>query len=550
MDFLNKTFAQLTDLFRSMSSGARITSGLLLAVVVVSLGYLFTHQVSGPDLDLMNGMPVAPTELPNMEAAFAKAGLNNYEVRGTQILVPRGKKATYMAALADGQALPADIHQVFDNALKDTTAFMPRQQREEMLKIAKQKVLAMTITSMQGIERAYVLYDSVIKGGFRRETITTATASAKADGSRPLDQSQVRNIRYLVAGAIAGLKPSDVTVADLNGPIHYGSAENGGSASDNTFVALTRVHEQMLKEKILNALAYVPGVTVTPSVVLDRERINRSRTIKYDPKPVIVKDITDTSTMSREGSGPAGPPGIEINQANAPKQLLGMRSKGSTEKETTDKRDMIQVPNTEQTEVEKMGLTPQRVAVAIGIPSSYFEKIWKERNPPEDGQEPAVPDQKALVTIRDEETTKIKEYVATLLPPAKDVADLTELVSIVTFQDITPEEVPGPGLGENAMAWFGQYWGTLGMIGLAVFSLVMLRSMIQAVPAGTDARGAPRAAAAAGEEEDDSPEEAALNRLGRFTGSGRSLRDELSELIQEDTDSAANILRTWIGNVG
>ncbi len=92
MDFLNKTFAQLTDLFRSMSPGARITSGLLLGVVVISLGYLFTHQVSGPDLDLMNGVPVAPAELPNMEAAFAKAGLDNYEVRGTQILVPRGKR--------------------------------------------------------------------------------------------------------------------------------------------------------------------------------------------------------------------------------------------------------------------------------------------------------------------------------------------------------------------------------------------------------------------------------------------------------------------------
>ena len=44
MDFLNKAIAQLSDLFRSMTPGARITAGLLLAVVVVSMGYLFQHS--------------------------------------------------------------------------------------------------------------------------------------------------------------------------------------------------------------------------------------------------------------------------------------------------------------------------------------------------------------------------------------------------------------------------------------------------------------------------------------------------------------------------
>ena len=34
-----------------------------------------------------------------------------------------------------------------------------------------------------------------------------------------------------------------------------------------------------------------------------------------------------------------------------------------------------------------------------------------------------------------------------------------------------------------------------------------------------------------------------------MTGSGPSLRDELSDLVKEDPDAAANILRTWIGQV-
>ena len=50
MDFVNKAFAQASDLFRSMTPAARITTGLLLAAVVISVGYLFNHQNAAPDV--------------------------------------------------------------------------------------------------------------------------------------------------------------------------------------------------------------------------------------------------------------------------------------------------------------------------------------------------------------------------------------------------------------------------------------------------------------------------------------------------------------------
>ena len=44
-------------------------------------------------------------------------------------------------------------------------------------------------------------------------------------------------------------------------------------------------------------------------------------------------------------------------------------------------------------------------------------------------------------------------------------------------------------------------------------------------------------------------ETTAARRLRRMSGKGPSLRDELSEMVKEDPDSAANILRSWIGQV-
>ena len=70
---MNKALAQLTDLFRSMTPGARITAGLLLTVVVVSLAYLFNSGFSGPDTYLLGGKSFTDTEMAHIQVAFGQA---------------------------------------------------------------------------------------------------------------------------------------------------------------------------------------------------------------------------------------------------------------------------------------------------------------------------------------------------------------------------------------------------------------------------------------------------------------------------------------------
>ncbi|MCD4726759.1 MAG: hypothetical protein K8R46_03800, partial [Pirellulales bacterium] len=88
MDFVDRAYSQLQNLFHSMTPATRWTAGLLAAVVVVGLGYLGTHRNARPDADLMRGVPVTAAQLPTMEAAMAKADLTDYEIRGTSIFVP------------------------------------------------------------------------------------------------------------------------------------------------------------------------------------------------------------------------------------------------------------------------------------------------------------------------------------------------------------------------------------------------------------------------------------------------------------------------------
>jgi flagellar M-ring protein FliF len=268
--------------------------------------------------------------------------------------------------------------------------------------------------------------------------------------------------------------------------------------------------------------------------------------------PVIHNEKSHSSNKDGSAGGAGGRTGYQTN-ANQATSLSGGggSAKGSHEEEETSDVEERNLPGSQQTETDKVGLTPELVKVTIVIPNSYFVNVWRERNPVAAGQEPKTPDQAALDAIRTEESAKIQKCVAPLLPPAKNGTDPGELVTITSLQDIKPGEIPLPGSGEKVLVWLSHYWSTLGLIGLGLVSLVVLRSMVRAVP-GTAEPAAVQQMRVAAEPEArpaESPESVAARRLRRLTSGGPSLRDELSDLVKEDPDAAANILRSWIGQV-
>jgi flagellar M-ring protein FliF len=208
----------------------------------------------------------------------------------------------------------------------------------------------------------------------------------------------------------------------------------------------------------------------------------------------------------------------------------------------------------EHIEKETVGLTPKRATVAVGIPSSYFEKVWHERNPAKEGEEPKTPDTVALDAVREEVLGQVRKQVTALLPPlpAEATQNTADLVTITAFQDIKPGPLPGPSTVQKVLAWLSQHWSTLGLIGLVGAGLLMLRSMVRGVPPPEPSTVSLRIAATpeVQSEPGETAENVAAKRLRRLVGGGPNLRDELSDLVKEDPDAAANILRTWIGQAG
>ncbi|MCG8587580.1 MAG: hypothetical protein MI757_22970, partial [Pirellulales bacterium] len=529
--------------------------GLLLAVVVVSIAFLFNHQTNSADSYLMAGKVVDAALLPEMEGAFAKAGLSDYELEGNRIKVPRHKRDLYMGALVDAGALPATPLSEMEDAAKASGPLQSSKQRREMIKIAKQKTLSSWISAMDGIDTAVVLYDSDITG-FRREKVLTASVTVKPLGSAEFGAKKVRAIRHLVASSIAGLKPESVTVVNTLGEVFgAGSSASGAGAMDNEYIALKNQYQNDWVNRVRELLAGIPGVRVQANVELTKHVKNRTTEVSVDPKGTVIREQSGERTFTTTKESVKGDVGVRGQTPNSARSVATSGGDSKTEEgDSETKTD--HVVGHKETETETIGLTPDRVAIAVAIPASYYERVWQQQNPVAEGEEPKKPDENALKTLRTQIKTDITEQVNNLLPEVERGDDPYPRVTVTTFQDLAVDEIPELGVSDHAIAWVGQHWSTLGMTGVAMFSLLMLRSMVRSVPDtssstsnDSDLPPAELGIADVGESPAEN-ESTPAPKLKRRDISGPNLRDELSDIVKEDPDAAASILKTWIASAG
>jgi flagellar M-ring protein FliF len=298
-------------------------------------------------------------------------------------------------------------------------------------------------------------------------------------------------------------------------------------------------------------LSYVRGVTVAVNVELEKELRKRQTEVKPDQKGVVAKRTEKSRSRTHDGAAPGGRAGF---QANQPQALAGGTGKGAHEEEEESTQTEDMALGSMSVEKETAGLTPTLVTASIGVPTSHFEAVWRQHNPPQPGEAAKTPTQADLDQVRTQEIAKIKSAVTGLLPPPDKTTDVTQLVTVNEFQDIAPEPVPVPGMPEKTLDWLVRNWSVLGLTFLGMFSLVVLRSVARSVPASPArskavAAGTAGAATALSPQTSEPVETPAERRLRRFAAGGPSLRDELSEMVSEDPDAAANILRTWIGSL-
>lgn len=559
MDFLNQAIGQVRDLFLSMTPAARVTAVLLVGVIGVSLGFLIQQHGAGPDGYLFNGDFLPAEDADRIEIAIAKAGLDGYERVGNRIKVPRGQKSLYLAAVAEEGALPPNFHALLDGAL-DLGPFVDNKTRTEKLKAAREQQLSMIIRDMYGIEDAKVIYDIVQPQGMARESVATASVSVQPAPGEALSGQRMKLIRNAVAGAIANLKPENVVVVNLGDGSLF-NEDSSPESFDTPYFQHRVAFERHMKGNIDSLLSYIPGVRVQVTAELSPDLTRETQTVATEGEPAALHESTQNKVSETQHLNNGGRPGLVSQGPGRGNEVVNeLTVKNSDSDDSTELNYFVPTKNEI---VTSAGLVPEQVRVAIAVPMNYLVQMYREQQRRE-GQDPnqPLPENIKEILIREEGPLedKIKEVVVPLLPKKFAVNNYEdEIVKVSFFDTITPDPIEPMPASSQALTWASQHFNTLTMAGVALVGLVMLRSLVKGIPP-TEPIGSSSApllslkmpnlpqddvVAGGGADEEDESERPRL-KLKK----GKNLRDELTDIVREDPDSAASILRSWISNAG
>lgn len=196
----------------------------------------------------------------------------------------------------------------------------------------------------------------------------------------------------------------------------------------------------------------------------------------------------------------------------------------------------------------------QAVAVSIGVPSSYYERLWKQRQHATGADEAPPPSRQQLAAIEAETLRKVEEIVGGLLNEVDLPAGRQPKVVVRTDEDFAAVDQQAP---RDAT----RFWKVLSQRGRPlIIALVALALVVGWLALSWKKR--PQAAnnvpldvpsqppTTARRATEESGEEYKLReRETAASLPSTELQTQLSQLVQQDPDAAVDALRKWIKKV-
>ncbi|RPE64628.1 flagellar M-ring protein FliF [Pacificibacter maritimus] len=220
-----------------------------------------------------------------------------YEIRGGSIFVANTQRDELRMTLAS-DGLPANSTSGYE-LLDSLTGFGTTSQMfDAAYWRAKEGELARTIVSSAQIQSARVHIANPSAQPFKRQIAATASVTVVANSGN-VSSARAKALRYLVASAVAGLAPEDVSVIDgKNGVVVSGDEiDTGGAQGTDREKELRQSIERLLEARVGVGRAIVE---VSVEHETDHESIVET---KFDPDSrVAISSETEESTTSSTDS--------------------------------------------------------------------------------------------------------------------------------------------------------------------------------------------------------------------------------------------------------
>lgn len=353
------------------------------AVIIFVIGLVVLWRFSGQTSYTTLASGLDPADTKAVAAGLDEAGIP-YQITdgGTAVEVPSDMADEARVDLAGQNLLDGASgvgYEIFDQTDLGATDFT---QRVNLIR-ATEGELSRVISQLEPVQTATVKVAMPEERLFSDEQQpTTASVLLDLAPGATLDPAQVKGITQLVAGAVPGLEPSEITISDQNGNLLDGAGDSASAATGaQTRMAIEAEYEQRTQAKLDAMLASImgPGKAVTQvDAVLDLDKVATEReTFGQDATPLEQEESTEE--LNSEGGGAAGAAaGAAANTPGATFPATAGGGDGTTEytKETDKVRNGVDHER-QSIEATPGTLTSQSISVQVSdeIPAAQVAQI-------------------------------------------------------------------------------------------------------------------------------------------------------------------------------
>ncbi|MBI5760062.1 MAG: hypothetical protein HZA46_16215, partial [Planctomycetales bacterium] len=215
MPALRETLTYWKTTLAGLPIGQRLALTAVPLIAVVALAVTFGLGGGSTTTLLDDGRSFTNDELRQMPAAFRGEKLTGFRLEGQRVRVPTRDADHYAQVVASVRSAGDGHGDEFAKAREQTNIFTNSRERSELNDQARAKELAKIIRGIPGIEDATVLWDRSHRTSLRNDGKLTATISVRPKSGFELTRAVADSLRQTVAGAIADLRPENVTVLNL-----------------------------------------------------------------------------------------------------------------------------------------------------------------------------------------------------------------------------------------------------------------------------------------------------------------------------------------------
>ena len=332
----------------------RVVAGLAVIALIATVVGLF-RVATQPRLSLLYA-GLEPTVAGEVISALEADGAA-FDVRGGAIYVDAARRDALRLTLA-GQGLPSNGGAGYE-LLDGLSGFGTTSQMfDAAYWRAKEGELARTIATNRQLSGVRVHLSNPSNDPFARDLVASASVAYTNNGA-PLTQTQILALRHLVAAAVTGLNPDQVSVIDSRLgliPLDAASGGAGGAGNDGIAETLRRNVVRLLEARVGAGKAIVE---VNVDTVTEREIISE-RMIDPESRVAISSDTEETTNSANDARGN----GVTV-ASNLPEGDAGANG-GTSESSEARTREVVNYEVSEtQREILREPGAIRRVSLAV-----------------------------------------------------------------------------------------------------------------------------------------------------------------------------------------